>query len=102
MDIEITLKSFYSMGDERRFFQGLKEISSITEVCGVGRNLIIKIQMRSFSKDNLRELLALLWRYSISLAPLKVFADKKKFLWLNDSRCYWYKSMFKEDSTVVE
>jgi len=95
MQLEIGLSTFYSMGDERRFFQGLKDISAIKEVRGVGRGLILQVDIRSLNKEAVRELIALLWRYGISLSPLKVLtANNKKFAWLNDERCYWYKSMF--------
>ena len=40
MFFQITLTSFYSAGDERRFFLGLKEIVAITDLRGVGRDLI--------------------------------------------------------------
>ncbi|BBE51950.1 hypothetical protein OYT1_ch2437 [Ferriphaselus amnicola] len=99
MQLEISLTTFYSIGDERRFFQGLKDIEAIKEIRGVGRGLIIKIEMKALNKEMLRELIALLWRYGISLAPLKVFAsNNKKFTWLDDERCYWYKSMFETEA----
>ncbi len=44
----------------------------------------------------MRELLALLWRYGIPLTPLRAFAEKKRFHWLNDSQGYWHSAMFKE------
>jgi hypothetical protein len=95
MLLEIGMSSFYSIGDERRFFQGLKDISSIKDIRGVGRGLILQVDIRSLNKESLRELMALLWRYGISLSPLRVLAaNNKKFAWLNDERCYWYKSMF--------
>lgn len=94
MDIEIALGCFYSQGDERRFFQGLKEIKAIKNIEGVGVNLIIGIEMRLLTKDALKELIALLWRYGIPLSPLYLLAERKKFAWLNDERGYWYKSLF--------
>ncbi len=94
MDVEIALGCFYSQGDERRLFQGLNEIKAIRSVKGVGVNLIISLEMRLLSKDALRELMALLWRYGIPLAPFYFLAERKKFAWLNDERGYWYKSLF--------
>jgi hypothetical protein len=32
------------------------------------------------------------------LAPLRAFAEKKKFSWLNDARGYWHSDMFAEHS----
>lgn len=96
MILQVTLCSFYSQGDERRLFQGFKEIAAIRSVQGIGRDLLLDIEAASLSKEAMRELLALLWRYGIPLAPLRAFAKKKKFDWLNDSQGYWHSAMFKE------
>lgn len=96
MILKITLGSFYSRGDERRLFQGFKEISAIRDVQGVGRDLLLEIEMAALTKDAMRELLALLWRYGIPLEPLRTFAKKKKFSWLNEEQGYWHYAMFKE------
>lgn len=98
MIIDIALDSFYSMGDERRLFQGFKEISAIRSVRGSGRDLLLDIEVGALNKEEMRELLALLWRYGIPLAPLRVFSEKKKFAWLNDVQGYWYSAMFNEVS----
>jgi hypothetical protein len=95
MLVKIALGSFYSIGDERRLFQGFKEIAAIESVQGVGRDLHLTIKVSDLNKEMMREFLALLWRYGIPLEPLRPFADKKKFVWLNDTQGYWYENMFK-------
>jgi hypothetical protein len=95
MILQIALSSFYSRGDERRLFQGFKEIAAIRNVQGVGRDLLLDIEVAALNKEAMRELLALLWRYEIPLTPLRAFAEKKKFDWLNDSQGYWHSAMFK-------
>jgi len=82
------------LGDERRFFQGLKEIAAIRHIQGVGRGLLIDIDIRYLNKDALWDLIALLWRYEIPLTPLQELATRKRFAWLRDERFYWHKSMF--------
>lgn len=94
MKIIIDLTTFYSMGDERRFFQGLSENPSVSKVRGIGRQLEMTLTLNRLNKDGLRDLIALLWRYGIPLAALSGIAEKPRFAWLNDERCYWYKSMF--------
>lgn len=94
--MQIALSSFYSRGDERRLFQGLKEIPAIRNIQGLGRDLLLDIEVATLNKEAMRELLALLWRYEIPLAPLRAFAEKKKFDWLNDSQGYWHGAMFEE------
>ncbi|WCM87849.1 hypothetical protein [Acidovorax sp. NCPPB 3576] len=98
MILQIALGNFYSRGDERRLFQGLEEIIAIRSVRGVGRYLLIDIGISALDKEAMCELLALLWRYEIPLAPLRALAEKKKFDWLNDSQGYWHSAMFKNQA----
>jgi hypothetical protein len=71
-----------------------KEIAAIRGVRGVGQDLLLDIEISSLSKEALRELLALLWRYGIPLAPLRALAEKKKFSWLNKAQGFWHGDMF--------
>ncbi|WP_325539280.1 hypothetical protein [Ramlibacter sp.] len=97
--MKVALTSFYSRGDERRLFSGFEEIPAIRSVHGVGRELLLEIDLSLLGKEALRELVALLWRYGIPLAPLRVLSSKKKFSWLNDHQGYWYGTMFDEAAT---
>ena len=97
MIIEIALPTFYSAGDERRLFEGLYDIRAVRNIQGTGRGLVLTIVNRELNRDALYELIALLWRYGIPLAPLAAMADIEKFAWLKSkskSKMYWYASMF--------
>lgn len=95
MQFELNMPQFYSSGDERRFFQGLKELPPVKEFHRLRGRLIIRVEPRFLGKAMLCELIALLWRYEISLAPFcSIAISNKKFGWLNDAQCYWYESMF--------
>ncbi len=96
MILKAALGSFYSKGDERRLFLGFEEIAAIRSVHGVGPDLLLDIDVLALSKETMRELMALLWRYGMPLAPLRPFAEKKKFAWLDDPQGYWYSAMFKD------
>jgi len=100
MDFEIALGTFYSQSDEARLFQGLSEIGAVEELEGVGVNLIISLNIRLLSKDDLCDLIAVLFRYGIPLAPLYVLAEKSRFAWLNDKEAFWYKSLFDKATRV--
>jgi|DEB19_MinimDraft_2_1074335.scaffolds.fasta_scaffold01189_4 hypothetical protein len=96
MQFEFNMPQFYSSGDERRFFQGLKELPPVKEFHRHRGRLVIRVEPRFLGKVMLCELIALLWRYDISLEPFCSIAfSNKKFCWLNDAQCYWYASMFK-------
>lgn len=99
MLIKVKLTRFYSSGDERRFFEGLESVAAIRNIRGEGRELILDVLLKDLSGESLSELVALFFRYKISLAPLKSFAQKSKFLWLNNQKGFWYKSMFKNALT---
>ncbi|MDM5182149.1 hypothetical protein PO883_33815 [Massilia sp. DJPM01] len=102
MKFEISLGEFYSDGDERRFFQGLKDVTAIKSIKGVGRGLIVNLDLRFLNNDGARELIALLWRYEIPLSSFRILAEKyKKFSWLDDVKWYWHKSMFGEACGTV-
>ena len=95
MQIEIQLTTFYSRGDELRFFQGLKEIGCIQNVKGVGRGLVFDIALSRLRKENLFELIGLLWRYQIDLTPLRALSEKnKKYAWLTETKFYWHEKMY--------
>lgn len=95
MKFEIALGEFYSDGDERRFFQGLKDVPAVKNINGLDRGLVVNLDLRQLNNDSVRELIALLWRYELSLISFRVLAEKhKKFSWLYDAKWYWHKRMF--------
>lgn len=96
MKIAIELAKFYSAGDERRFFQGLRDNPAVSGFKGVGRQLYLSVVIGRLSQEAITDLLALLWRYEIVLQPLAHLAEKERFAWLRDDRGYWYESMFSE------
>ncbi|AAQ58915.1 hypothetical protein [Chromobacterium violaceum] len=99
MKMEIQLTSFYSHGDERRFFQGLDDIDCIENVKGIGRGLAFDINLNRFSKEKVFEFIALLWRYQIDLTPIRLLAERrKKFAWLRENQYYWHECMYPPNS----
>lgn len=94
MKLTIDLTTFYSDGDERRFFHGLRENPAISGFRGVAQQLEITIVQSRLNHAALRDLIALFWRYQIPLSPLSKIANIRRFEWLNNDKWYWYKSMF--------
>ncbi|HEX8610330.1 MAG TPA: hypothetical protein VF800_03510 [Telluria sp.] len=94
MKLIIDLNSFYSAGDERRFFQGLSENPSVSGFRGIARQLEVTIVQRRLGRDALWELTALFQRYQIPLAPLAQLAKQERFAWLTDETWSWHESMF--------
>ncbi|WP_254426917.1 hypothetical protein [Herbaspirillum sp. VT-16-41] len=94
MDVEIALGNFYHPRDEDRLFRGFEENRAIKKVEGVGRNLILSIEMKKLNREELSDLFSLLFRYQIPLAPFYFLAEKKRFSWINNPAAYWFDSLF--------
>jgi hypothetical protein len=84
MKLMIDLNSFYSDGDESRFFQGLDDNAAVSGFRGIARQLEVSIVQKRLNRNTLRELIALFRRYRIPLTPLTPLAEKKRFAWLAD------------------
>ncbi|UOD32654.1 hypothetical protein INH39_13925 [Massilia violaceinigra] len=93
MKLMIDLNSFYSAGDERRFFEGLGDNPAVSGYRGIAHQLQVSIVQKHLNHDTLRELIALFYRYQIPIAPLAPLAENKRFAWLADERWYWHQSM---------
>lgn len=94
MKLMTDLTTFYSNGDEQRFFHGLRENPGVSGCCGIAQQLEITIVQRRLNHDALRDLIALFRRYQIPLSPLSILADKTRFEWLKEQTASWYESMF--------
>lgn len=94
MIVEIELQTFYSEGDESRFFEGLRGNKAVKGSRGVGRNLLLTVDPKALNRDRLWDLISLLWRYGIPLRPLRTLASAKRFASFKDKRMYWYDELF--------
>ena len=94
MNMLIALPNFLSNLDEARFFEAIISNPATVSVRGIERSLEINIDKRKLSNDNLRELIALLFRYQVALGPLAEIANGPRHTWIRDSDYYWYTSMF--------
>ncbi|QJQ00945.1 hypothetical protein [Herbaspirillum rubrisubalbicans] len=61
MDVEIALGTFYHSRDEDRLFRGFEKNRAIKKVEGVGRNLILSIEMKKLNREELSDLFSLLF-----------------------------------------
>ena len=99
MIIDLEENMFFSHGDEARFFHGLEGNPAVKGFRAVaqgktGRILAVDLDARALNKKVLWDLIALCWRYDVSLKPLRVLAGMKKFSWLRVKHMYWHKDMF--------
>ena len=86
--------TYFSQGDEKAFFDWLQSISCIEEVEGDLRDLHI-ILKRLPSDADLRELVALLYRYRINMRPLATMRTPRNSRWFADNpNAYWHRRVF--------
>jgi hypothetical protein len=93
--IVIEESMYFSKGDEKRFYDGLNAVKAIKKIHGQLSELYLEVALSELHSDDMRELLALFWRYGVSLSFLKEVAVKKNFAWLRDTKKFWYKDLFK-------
>lgn len=94
VSVRISLSSFYSKGDENRFFWGLEQNPAVVHFRGVETDLVVRLEGHALDRMAAKDLIALLWRYGISIKPLAVLFSHKKYSWVRDKKGYWYKSLY--------
>jgi len=82
---------FYSDFDEDAFFEWLKKISCISKIEGFGEELCINVDRNKFTEMDLREMLALFYRYDIDMKQLEIFLSDENKPWFFDNKgSFWY------------
>ena len=87
---------YYSPGDENAFFAWLDDLQCVSASRGVGHELQIRIGRPTDAE--LRELIALFYRYSIEMTQLAQCVTPQNASWFRDDRStYWYTRIFGPD-----
>lgn len=75
----LTCKSiyFYSMNDEAIFFEWIKKISCIQSFSGSGDELYLDLVDKELSYDDIKDLIALFYRYKINMKQLSSLLNEK-------------------------
>ncbi len=90
---------FGHVNDERAFFEWLSRIPCVESYYGDGRRgLVVKLKRRP-GKDDLRQLLALCYRYGVDMRQLARFETAKNRDWFRDRKKYWYHGVFGKASS---
>ena len=88
--------SYYSSFDEDLFFDWIKKIPSIKNHVGKHNELYLYLENTQISDDDLRELLALFYRYKIKdMKQLQLFLNDSNRKWFYENKkAFWYKKTF--------
>ncbi len=82
-----------SAGDENAFFHWLGRIGCVGKPWGRGRDLHIPIVSEP-TDDELREIIALFYRYRIDLRQLATFETPANQNWFKTPEAYWREGVF--------
>lgn len=86
--------TFYARKDEDAFFEWIKKIDCIDSTSAAGDELYLHIACVDLHDHDLRDLLALFYRYKIDMRQLKIFLNEENKRWFDEPQKYWYKEVF--------
>lgn len=84
---------YYAYGDEKAFFGWLESIPCVASVGGHHRDIHIKLKRQPGDND-LRELIALFFRYRMNMRKLAVYRTARNAHWFDDPEKYWHTKVF--------
>jgi hypothetical protein len=84
---------YYCQTDEDHFFGWLQSIPAIKAVKGTPSGLELTVQ-RPIDSDSLRDLIALLTRYSVDCRPLKPLCDEQQDEYFRAKGKYWHAAVY--------
>ncbi len=85
---------YLSSLDEEQFFEWLNKIKCIDDIVGVGDSIKITLNL-TVSDENLREMIALFYRYKIDMSQLqKLLTEGNRHWFFEKKESYWHQSVF--------
>ena len=85
---------FVHQADERAFFEWLGRIPCVASYRGEGAmGLVVRLKRRP-GHDDLRQLVALCWRYRVDMRQLAKFKTVKNQGWFCDPGGFWHEAVF--------
>lgn len=86
---------FYSDNDEAAFFEWINKNDAIDETSGRGDELYLHMACKDLHDHDLRDLIALFFRYKIEMTQLSIFLNERNKAWFfENSKAYWHKKVF--------
>ncbi len=85
---------YYSLADEKTFYDRLHALRCVKEVRGARDGLHVVLS-RSPTEAQLRELIALLYRYGLDMRPLASLRTERNEDWFAKNRkAFWHAKVF--------
>lgn len=77
------------------FFEWISRIKGIKNTSAFYKTLLLHLKSDKLSDDDLRDIIALFYRYKIDMKQLQRFMTEKNRAWFHDTgRGYWYRRVF--------
>ena len=86
---------YYAQLDEDAFFSWAQKIPCVKSIEGG----FLHIRSKRLSESDLRDLIAIMYRYQIPMQQLQQFCTVANELWFKADGTYWYKSVFRKASS---
>jgi hypothetical protein len=99
-NIVLTCKKtvYYSPVDEELFFTWIEKIPSIIKDNGAGDEYYLYIKNHKIPDMDLREVIALFYKYDIEMTQLKQFLNDDNKKWFYDNKqAFWHEKVFGEN-----
>ena len=85
---------FYHEADERAFFEWLARIHCVSDFASEpGHGLVVRLKCHP-AQDDLKQLIALFWRYAGDMRQLAKFESDDNRSWFRDREMYWHNAVF--------
>ena len=81
---------YWSYLDEKSFFEWAQSIPCVTSVEGG----FLHIKSKRLSESNLRDLIAIMYRYGLPMQQLLQFCSSSNEHWFKSADTYWFKAVF--------
>jgi hypothetical protein len=85
---------YFSYFDEKSFFEWAQSIPCISSVDGG----FLHIKSKRLSEQNLRDLIAIMYRYKLPMQQLQKFCNSSNEHWFKSSKMFWFKPVFSPTS----
>lgn len=95
VELQADCVGYYSKDDESCFFEWLQKIPCVDGYYGKGTVLFISVDRSKVGEEELLELLALFYRYSVSMAQLKIFDCPEFADWFRKKGAFWHYRVFR-------
>jgi hypothetical protein len=90
-----TAVCYYSYLDEELFFAWIKNIPSVVDFKGRGKELYLYVKSKKIPQKDLSELIALFSRYNVDMKQLHIFLNSRNKAWFYENKkAYWRKRVF--------